>query len=78
MAQALSPDIRPGVRRLLAAFLDPAENDLHEDWEQARAARTRRRHPEPEPRADQESRRIWRRTTVPPGPLRSSTRSQSW
>jgi hypothetical protein len=23
MAQALSPDIRQGVRRLLAAFLDP-------------------------------------------------------
>jgi hypothetical protein len=52
MAQALSPNIRPGVRRLLAAFLDPAENDLHEDWEQARAGRTRRRRPEPESRVD--------------------------
>ncbi|WP_256069891.1 MULTISPECIES: helix-turn-helix domain-containing protein [unclassified Streptomyces] len=38
MAQTLSPNMRPGVNRLLAAFLDPAEIDLHEDWEQATAA----------------------------------------
>jgi transcriptional regulator with XRE-family HTH domain len=38
MAQALSPNMRPGVNRLLAAFLDPAEKDLHEDWEQSTAA----------------------------------------
>jgi transcriptional regulator with XRE-family HTH domain len=38
MARALSPNMRPGVNRLLAAFLDPAEKDLHEDWEQSTAA----------------------------------------
>ncbi len=38
MAQALSPGMRPGANRLLAAFLDPAERDLHEDWEQSTAA----------------------------------------
>jgi transcriptional regulator with XRE-family HTH domain len=38
MAQVLSPNMRPGVNRLLAAFLDPAEKDLHEDWEQSTAA----------------------------------------
>ena len=38
MAQALSPNMRLGVNRLLAAFLDPAEKDLHEDWEQSTAA----------------------------------------
>lgn len=38
MAQGLSPNMRPGVNRLLAAFLDPAEQDLHEDWEQSTAA----------------------------------------
>jgi MmyB-like transcription regulator ligand binding domain len=38
MAQALSPNMRPGVNRLLAAFLAPAEKDLHEDWEQSTAA----------------------------------------
>ncbi len=38
MAQVLSPNMRPGVNRLLAAFLDPAEKDLHGDWEQATAA----------------------------------------
>lgn len=37
MAQALSPNMRPGVNRLLAAFLDPSEKDLHEDWEQSTA-----------------------------------------
>jgi transcriptional regulator with XRE-family HTH domain len=38
LAQALSPNMRPGVNRLLAAFLDPAEKELHLDWEQATAA----------------------------------------
>jgi transcriptional regulator with XRE-family HTH domain len=38
MAQALSPGMRPGVNRLLVTFLDPAERDLHEDWEQSTAA----------------------------------------
>jgi transcriptional regulator with XRE-family HTH domain len=38
MAQALSPNMRPGVNRLLAAFLDPGERELHEDWEQSTAA----------------------------------------
>jgi transcriptional regulator with XRE-family HTH domain len=38
MAQALSAGMRPGANRLLAAFLDPAERDLHEDWEQSTAA----------------------------------------
>jgi transcriptional regulator with XRE-family HTH domain len=38
MAQVLSPNMRPGVNRLLAAFLDPAEKDLHQDWEQSTAA----------------------------------------
>jgi transcriptional regulator with XRE-family HTH domain len=38
VAQVLSAGMRPGVNRLLAAFLDPAERDLHEDWEQATAA----------------------------------------
>ncbi|MFF2523052.1 helix-turn-helix transcriptional regulator [Streptomyces liangshanensis] len=37
-AQALSPPMRPGANRLLAAFLDPAEKELHEDWEHATAA----------------------------------------
>lgn len=34
-ATALSPNIRPGENRLRSAFLDPAERDLHTDWEQA-------------------------------------------
>ena len=38
MAQALSPNMRPGVNRLLAAFLDPAEIDLHQDWERSTAS----------------------------------------
>lgn len=38
MAQALSPGMRPGANRLLAAFLDPAERDLHENWAQSTAA----------------------------------------
>ncbi|GAA3112755.1 hypothetical protein GCM10017687_27010 [Streptomyces echinatus] len=35
LATAVSPNIRPGVNRLRALFLDPAEQDLHPDWEQA-------------------------------------------
>jgi transcriptional regulator with XRE-family HTH domain len=38
MARALSPNMRPGVNRLQAAFLDPAERALHDDWEQATGA----------------------------------------
>jgi transcriptional regulator with XRE-family HTH domain len=38
MAQALSPGMRPGVNRLLAAFLDPGERELHEDWQRSTAA----------------------------------------
>jgi len=38
MARALSPSMRSGVNRLRAAFLDPAEIDLHEDWENATAS----------------------------------------
>lgn len=38
MAQALSPNMGPGVNRLRAALLDPAEADLHDDWENATAA----------------------------------------
>ncbi|MGH3298270.1 MAG: helix-turn-helix transcriptional regulator [Trebonia sp.] len=38
IAQALSPGMRPGVNRLLAAFLDPGEKELHEDWDQSTAA----------------------------------------
>ncbi|MFJ3820803.1 helix-turn-helix transcriptional regulator [Streptomyces nodosus] len=38
MARALSPTLRPGVNRLRAAFLDPAESELHMDWERATAA----------------------------------------
>jgi hypothetical protein len=35
LATALSPGIRPGANRLRSVFLDPAERDLHPDWEQA-------------------------------------------
>ncbi|WP_199272979.1 helix-turn-helix transcriptional regulator [Streptomyces broussonetiae] len=35
MAGAVSPNIRPGVNRLRAIFLDPVEQDLYMDWEQA-------------------------------------------
>jgi transcriptional regulator with XRE-family HTH domain len=35
LATAVSPNIRPGVNRLRAIFLDPAEQDLYPDWEQA-------------------------------------------
>jgi transcriptional regulator with XRE-family HTH domain len=38
MAQALSPNMRPGVNRLLAAFLDPSEKELHEDWDESATA----------------------------------------
>lgn len=37
LAEALSPNMRPGVNRLRAAFLDPAEAELHEDWERSTA-----------------------------------------
>ena len=35
LATALSPSIRPGENRLRSMFLDPAERDLHPDWERA-------------------------------------------
>jgi transcriptional regulator with XRE-family HTH domain len=35
LATAVSPSLRAGVNRLRAVFLDPAERDLHPDWEQA-------------------------------------------
>ncbi|GAA3133640.1 helix-turn-helix transcriptional regulator [Streptomyces rameus] len=35
LAGAVSPNIRPGVNRLRSIFLDPAEQDLYPDWEQA-------------------------------------------
>jgi transcriptional regulator with XRE-family HTH domain len=35
LATALSPAIRPGENRLRSVFLDPAEQDLHPDWERA-------------------------------------------
>lgn len=38
LAVALSPNMRPGVNRLRAAFLDPAERELNENWEQATAS----------------------------------------
>ncbi|SIR89275.1 helix-turn-helix domain-containing protein [Micromonospora avicenniae] len=38
LAQALSPNMRTGVNRLAAAFLDPRDRELHDDWEQATAA----------------------------------------
>ncbi|MGI5525259.1 helix-turn-helix domain-containing protein [Micromonospora sp. CA-259024] len=38
MARALSPNLAPGVNRLRAAFLDPAERDFHRDWRQATAS----------------------------------------
>src|SRR5690349_2401132 len=34
LATALSPSIRVGENRLRSIFLDPAEQDLHPDWEQ--------------------------------------------
>ncbi|RKN20987.1 XRE family transcriptional regulator [Micromonospora musae] len=38
LAQALSPNMRAGINRLAAAFLDPHDRELHDDWEQATAA----------------------------------------
>lgn len=35
LATAVSPNLRPGVNRLRAIFLDPAEQALHQDWEQS-------------------------------------------
>ncbi|MBB5873676.1 transcriptional regulator with XRE-family HTH domain [Allocatelliglobosispora scoriae] len=35
LATALSPGIRPGRNRLRSVFLDPDEQDLYPDWEQA-------------------------------------------
>ncbi|MEV4617236.1 helix-turn-helix transcriptional regulator [Asanoa sp. NPDC049573] len=35
MAVALSPNLSPGVNRLRAAFLDPAERTFHRDWPEA-------------------------------------------
>ncbi len=35
MALALSPNLAPGVNRLRAAFLDPAERTFHRDWPEA-------------------------------------------
>lgn len=35
LARALSPHYRPGVNLLRAAFLDPADRELHQDWERA-------------------------------------------
>ena len=34
-ARALSPHYRPGVNLLRAAFLDPADRELHQDWDRA-------------------------------------------
>src|SRR5262245_41386204 len=38
LATALSPAMRPGENRLRSVFLDPAEQDLHPDWERAAAS----------------------------------------
>jgi transcriptional regulator with XRE-family HTH domain len=35
LATAVSPNIRPGINRLRAIFLDPAEQELYPDWEKA-------------------------------------------
>lgn len=37
LAQALSPNYRPGVNLLRAVFLDPADRELHQDWDRATA-----------------------------------------
>ncbi|MFK0159417.1 helix-turn-helix domain-containing protein [Streptomyces sp. NPDC090499] len=34
LATALTPSFRPGVNLLRAIFLDPAERELHRDWEE--------------------------------------------
>lgn len=38
LADALSPTMRAGANRLLAAFLDPAERQPHENWAEATAS----------------------------------------
>ncbi|MFC7384921.1 helix-turn-helix transcriptional regulator [Sphaerisporangium rhizosphaerae] len=38
IAQALSPNFRPGVNVLRALFLDPSDRELHQDWERATKA----------------------------------------
>jgi hypothetical protein len=35
LAQAISPNLRPGRNRLRAIFLDPEEQELYPDWEKA-------------------------------------------
>ncbi|WP_245757149.1 helix-turn-helix transcriptional regulator [Amycolatopsis xylanica] len=37
LATALSPTMAPGMNRLRAVFLDPAERELYPEWEQATA-----------------------------------------
>ena len=37
LATALSPSMRQGENRLRSVFLDPAEHDLHPDWDRAAA-----------------------------------------
>jgi transcriptional regulator with XRE-family HTH domain len=37
LARALSPNLQPGLNRLRAVFLDPAEQALYPDWDQATA-----------------------------------------
>jgi transcription regulator MmyB-like protein len=37
LATALSPSMRRGENRLRSVFLDPAERDLHPDWDRATA-----------------------------------------
>jgi transcriptional regulator with XRE-family HTH domain len=37
LARALSPQYRPGVNLLRAVFLDPADRELHQDWDRATA-----------------------------------------
>jgi hypothetical protein len=37
LARALSPNLQAGQNRLRAVFLDPAEQALYPDWEQATA-----------------------------------------
>jgi transcriptional regulator with XRE-family HTH domain len=38
LAMALSPGMRQGQNRLRSVFLDPAERDLHPDWDKAAAS----------------------------------------
>jgi transcriptional regulator with XRE-family HTH domain len=37
LASALSPNLQPGLNRLRAVFLDPAEKELYPDWDHATA-----------------------------------------